>query len=64
MDKLSQFCLGLGSAPQRGRRRDDLRPGVRVVGFKRKVSVYFKVESNTVFILGILYGGRTFESQK
>jgi toxin ParE1/3/4 len=62
MDRLMQFCLGLGGAPHRGRRREDLRPNVRVIGFERKASIYFKVEGQTVFVLGVLYGGRTFES--
>src|SRR5260221_1849672 len=27
--KIEAFCLGLGTAPERGTRRDDLRPGLR-----------------------------------
>ena len=41
-------------------RRDDIEPGIRVVGFRRRVSIVFTVTENEVWILGIYYGGRDF----
>jgi hypothetical protein len=29
--------------PERGRRRDDLRPGLRIIGFGRRVTIAFHV---------------------
>ena len=34
--------------------------GIRVVGFRRRVSIAFTVTDNEVWILGIYYGGRNF----
>jgi toxin ParE1/3/4 len=62
MDRLMECCLDLGKAPHRGRTREDLRPGLRVIGFERKASIYFTVVGEQVFIISVLYGGRTFES--
>lgn len=56
------FCDSLEDFPQRGSRRDDLLPGLRIVGFRRRVSVAFTVTENKVEILGIYYGGVDFEA--
>ena len=47
---------------QRSTKRDDLRPGVRIVGFRRRVTIAFSVRGAAVEILGVFYGGRSFES--
>jgi len=39
-------------------RRDDLVPGLRVVGFERRVSLAFLVGARTVTFVRALYGGR------
>lgn len=44
--------------PERGTIRSDIRPGMRVIGFERRVSVAFVIEGNDVVILRILYAGR------
>jgi toxin ParE1/3/4 len=44
--------------PERGTRRDHLVPGVRVYGLDRRVTIAFRVDTNTVTILRVLYGGR------
>lgn len=33
-------------------------PGVRLVGYRRTVSIAFAIEGERVLILGIFYGGR------
>jgi toxin ParE1/3/4 len=45
-------------AGERGTRRDDLQPGLRIVGFERRVTIAFHVEPGTVTIDRVLYGGR------
>lgn len=57
-DRVTARCLGLATFPERGTRRDDLRPGLRVVGFARRVSIAFQIAGNSVIILRILYGGQ------
>ena len=59
--RIRRFCEGLDTASERGRRRDDIRPGLRVVGFERRVTVAFVVEPERVVVLRIFYGGRDWE---
>ena len=60
IDRLTLACLSLGKAPHRGTMRDDLKPGIRVIGFERRVAIYFTAVEKRVVILGILYAGRAF----
>lgn len=55
---IQNYCLGLSTFPKRGTVRDDIMPGVRIVGYRRSVSIAFSVTADTVFILGFFYGGR------
>jgi len=56
------YCERLAQFPRRGTKRDDIRPGLRTVGFRRRITIAFTVDTNTVTILGIYYGGRDFET--
>jgi toxin ParE1/3/4 len=58
--EIRDYCLGFSTFPERGMRRDDIESGVRVVGFRRRVSIVFTVTEREVWILGIYYGGRDF----
>ena len=44
-------------------RRDDLRPGLRVVGFERRIAVAFIVEPERVVILRLFYGGANWSDE-
>lgn len=57
-ERIESVCLRLGSFPERGTRRDDIRPGLRVIGFERRVAIAFHVTEALVTIDRILYGGR------
>ena len=61
VDRIEAFCMALADFPERGTRRDDLRPGMRIIGFERRVSLAFLVLPDTVEIARILYGGRDVE---
>ena len=58
IERVEQWCLGLATFPERGTRRDDLRPGLRVVGYERRLVAAFMVTRDAVTILRVLYGGR------
>jgi toxin ParE1/3/4 len=58
IDRLGKLTSGLASFPERGTVRDDIRPGLRVIGFEHRVSIAFRVKSEAVTILRILYAGR------
>jgi toxin ParE1/3/4 len=61
--RIQEACLGLATFPKRGHRRDDILPGLRVVGFERRVSIAFRVLKTRVEIVSIAYGGRDFERE-
>ena len=62
--RIRAFLAGLESSPKRGSIRDHIRPGLRLIGFERRVSVAFLVEGDEVVILRVLYAGRQFESDE
>ena len=59
--RIEALCRGMSQASERGRLRDDIRPGLRVIGFERRVSIAFTVDETRVTILRINYGGRNWE---
>lgn len=60
-EAIRSFCLELSYSPHRGTERINLRRGIRVVGFRRRVAIHFRVseENQLVSIARILYAGRT-----
>lgn len=56
--------LALSTFPERGNRRDDIRPILRTKGYARRVTIAFSVDlvATTVAIHGIFYGGQDFEA--
>jgi toxin ParE1/3/4 len=61
IERLEATCLALGTFPERGTRRDDIRPGLRLMGFERRATVVFHVGDRTVTIVRILYGGQDYD---
>lgn len=57
-ERIVGYCRGLSMFPERGTRRDDLRPGLRVIGFERRVTIAFHVAADKVTIDRVLYAGR------
>lgn len=57
-ERILSYCLGFETFPQHGGRREDLRPGLRVVGFARRVTIAFHISDGTVTIDRVPYGGR------
>lgn len=58
VERVQAVCLRLAVFPERGTRRDDVRPGLRVIGFERRVAIAFHVGAGRVTIDRVLYGGR------
>lgn len=56
--RLRRFCLSLETFPHRGRRRDDLRPGLRLLGYHRQATIAFRIEIEQITILRIYAAGR------
>jgi toxin ParE1/3/4 len=60
--RIETFCSGLDLASERGTSRDDLRKGLRVVGFEKRLTIAFMVEINRVVILKIFTAGQNWET--
>lgn len=56
------YCESLCTFPQRGTKRDDVRPGLRITNYKKSAVIAFDVDAEQVSILGIFYGGQDYES--
>jgi len=55
---IRQFIAELATFPKRGTVRDGLVPGLRIIGYRRSVSIAFVVEEAHVLVLGVFYGGQ------
>ncbi len=64
VERLEAFCLKLSVGSKRGSQRDDVRDGLRVIGFERRVNVAFVVEDARVVVLRLFYGGRNWENSQ
>lgn len=58
--RLETYVLGFEYAAERGHLREDIRPGLRIVGFEHRVTIAFVVEEYRVVILRIFYGGQNW----
>jgi toxin ParE1/3/4 len=58
IDRIEAACMALETFPKRGRKRDDIRPGLRAVGFERRATIVFQAE---VVIIRIFHGGQDYE---
>ena len=62
VEALEKYCLSLDLASERGTRRDDIRKNLRILGFRRRVTIAFAVEDARVVILRSFYGGQDWEN--
>jgi toxin ParE1/3/4 len=60
--RIVAYCRSLSTFPERGTPRDDLRPGLRVIGFERRVTIAFHIMSDRITIDRVLYGGRDLKT--
>jgi plasmid stabilization system protein ParE len=64
VDSIRAFVKALSRTPHRGRKRDDLRAGLRIASFKKRTAVAFEIddEARTVTVLRVFYGGQDYEA--
>lgn len=62
VDGIVAYCESLDEFPERGTQHDDLLPGLRLVGFRRRATIAFTVNSEEVTILGVFYGGQDIDT--
>lgn len=61
---IADYCDKLADMPGIGTARDDIRPGLRTVGFRRRVVIAFEqTRDDRIMILGVFYGGQDYEAR-
>jgi toxin ParE1/3/4 len=61
IERIEHYCSGFNLASERGHARDDIRTGLRVIGFERRITIAFTVSDQAVTILRLFYGGQNWE---
>jgi toxin ParE1/3/4 len=61
VERIRGYCEGLMDFPERGMRRDDIRPGLRIVSFERVIVIAIEVKGDKVSIGRIFYARRNYE---
>ncbi|MEA3112620.1 MAG: hypothetical protein QOG58_2419 [Caballeronia sp.] len=62
IDAIVSYCESLQSFPQRGIRRDDIRPGLRITNYRGRTVIAFAVEEDPLYIIGVFYRGQDYET--
>jgi toxin ParE1/3/4 len=53
IDRIEAACLALKPFPRRGTRRDDIRPGLRTIGFERRHNSAMQHASEEAFVAAL-----------
>ena len=61
-DGIVTYCESLSTFPARGNRRDDIRPGLRITSYRKRIAIAFHVDEDRVNIIGVFYGGQDYEA--
>lgn len=62
VDEIEALCFSLLEFPEKGRLRNDLRPGVRLLPFDCKVLIAYEVAGEVVTIIRVFYAGQDPEA--
>ncbi|CDZ67832.1 Hypothetical protein NGAL_HAMBI2605_61130 [Neorhizobium galegae bv. orientalis] len=57
------FIEALDTFPERGTVRESAIPGLRIIGYRRSISIAFSVRGDDVFILGVFARGRDINDE-
>ena len=60
VDRLIDYCYSFETFPERGS-TSQTTPGVRLVGYRRRATIAFLVDGDTVTILRIFHRGRNVD---
>lgn len=56
--RLHGYCLGLGEHPARGVARDDIRPRLRLLAYRRQATIAYVADGTTVTVLRVFGRGQ------
>lgn len=58
--RIRHYIGGLADFPERGKRHDEIKRGLRAVSFERRVTITFVVRPKWVEVERVFYGGRNW----
>lgn len=61
LERVEAFCRRLSVGSERGHLRPNVRPGLRILGFERRLTIAFVVQEETVAVLRVFTAGRNWE---
>lgn len=64
VSSLQQFLERLTDFPERGTVRGGALAGMRIIGYRRRMSIAFVVRADTVIVLGFLYAGKDLRPER
>lgn len=56
------YCETLTEFPNRGIPRNDIHPGLRIIGYRKKTVIAFTIIDESIIVIGVLHGGSDYES--
>jgi plasmid stabilization system protein ParE len=56
------YCEWFRIFPQRSNRRDDIREGLHVTIYRKRVVISFDVDAEQTSVIGSFYGGHDYET--
>jgi toxin ParE1/3/4 len=62
INRIYERCEALCDFPMKGIARDDLRKGLRIMGFERRAVIAYRVLADVVEVTNVFYGGRDWET--
>jgi toxin ParE1/3/4 len=63
VENIYNYCAAFDQFPERGIKRNDIRQGLRLVGYRRHASIAFTVVADEVIILRIFVRGQDVETE-
>jgi len=61
-DAIVAHCEKLRTLPHRGAVRDDIRPGLRITVYRKRVVIAFVVDVPLISVIGVYSGGQDYEA--
>lgn len=61
VERFQAWLAELAHFPERGMNRNDLFPGLRLLAYRRQLTVAIQVQTERVFVLRVAYRGRDID---
>jgi toxin ParE1/3/4 len=62
IERVERFVAGLSVGSERGHLHSDVRPGLRIIGFERRLTIASLVDDDRVTVLRVLRAGQDWGS--